>query len=802
MVRSIVCLLFACSIAHTLRAQHYTLKGEVRNSDKEEVAAAIVSLLKTNDSSVVQTVYSDDRGKFVFNDIPSGRYLLNTTSVTYKNYLEPVELTTNKDISITLQKQANALKEVTVSSRKPYIEADLGKTIVNVDESVLNKGTNALEVLKKTPGVMVDAKNNISLQGKSGVLVLIDGRETYLSGEQLADYLKTLSSDDIAQLELITQPSAKYDAAGTAGIINIKTKKNRNNGFFGVATVNYNQGFYPYATETVLLNYKKSKLNLSANINHLDGTGWRSTNSNRVFESDATPTYIMNEVAEAKEIYSNEQLKIGADYTASDKVTFGGALTGIYHPNHEVVSSTTDVQDVANNTLTQTIASTPDHFVRENVFANGYINCDFNKQTNMMIDMNYLDYNRDFYQSSDNKDYDEQGNQIDELYLKGHLPSSVKVYDIKDDFTTVVAHDTKLEAGFKSSFVTNNDDAQYTLLQNNVWVPDTTRSNHFIYNENINALYVSARKSLDKKWEVQAGLRAEQTNVNTLQTIGNQHNNSSSISLFPTAFVGYKLNGKNQFEISFGRRINRPAYQSLNPFIDFVDQYDYTTGNPSLKPEFSDYAEIKHVNGIGLITTLNVTHTTNSISNVLHTDTATQTTITTEDNEASANYIGMNMSYNKLLFKWWQLSAYGGAYYESFTDSQMNNGASVSGTASYLSVDSQFMFDKGWVVEGQYSITGNNRNSAMSSDLSYQNMSFGVSKKVLHDTGTINVRVNDPLNIHEYSEQFVGDNINAIYNYKWHTRECLLSFTYNFGKRFDQKQHTNDVSDETKRINM
>ncbi len=803
MLRIVVCLAITVGAGHTVCAQNYTLKGSVKNAEDRGVPVATISVLKAADSSWVQSDYTDDSGNFKIADLPANSYILNVAALNYKTQLQQVVLTENKTVSVTLQKEINLLKEVTVSSKKPFIETGLGKTIVNVDASILSAGTNVLELLKKSPGVTVDGQNNISLQGNKGVLILIDGRETYLSGDGLADYLKTLSSDEVAQLELITQPSAKYDAAGVAGIINIKTKKEKSNGFNGSATATYGQGVYPHDNQNILLNYKKKKLNLMANINHYDGVGWQWTSDARTLKDAATQTSldVIQENSYSKEIFANYQLKLGADYTLNDKITLGGALTGTYHPNHENTNSYTVINDPAGNTTINSIAFTPQHFVRQNFLANAYLKYDIDKQTNMTVDVNCMAYYKTLQQFLDNKDYDVQNQQIDDLYLQGNMPASINIYNIKDDLSTVLANDVKLETGFKSSLAKINDKADYSLFQNNVWVPDPTRSNHFLYSENINALYTNARKSMGKKWEVQAGVRAEQTNIDGTQLAGNVHISQSRLALFPTAFVSYKLNDKHQFEVNFGRRIERPNYQSLNPFIDFADKYEYRTGNPELQPQYSYYAELKHNYKNELITTVKVRHTTDGITGVIKTDTATLATISTEENTSSSASVGLLISYNKLLFKWWQLSASGELFYGWYNDSNASRPISVGGTASYMSFNSQFTLGKGWTAEGQYIFAGTSIESATAVSLPSQWMDFGVAKKVLHDTATIKLTVSDPFNVNGYGERFATDSVNALNHYKWHTRECGITFTYNFGKKYEARIHSTDAED-TKRINM
>ncbi|HYC30260.1 MAG TPA: outer membrane beta-barrel protein, partial [Chitinophagaceae bacterium] len=588
-------LLTAISYASSAQTTN-RIKGMVNDGDKA-VEAATISLLKSKDSSLVKMLVTDKAGKFEFDNPRSGNYLVMVSAVGYKKTYSPAfevnEANPSMELkTISLSVLNKDLKAVTVSATRPMVEQKIDRTVLNVEAAVTNIGANALEVLEKAPGVQVDKDGNISLKGKQGVIIMMDGRPTYLSGPELANMLKGMQATHIDQIEIMTNPPAKYDAAGNSGIINIKTKKNKVKGFNGSLSAGVAQGAYFKTNESVNMNYRNGKVNIFGTYSFGRNNNYQQLDIFRRYKnSDKTTKAIFEQVAFMKRRNMNNNLKLGMDYFLNKKTTFGIVLSGFYNPSSNVNSNTSFLKS-ANSEVDSIVQATS---YAQETWKNASVNLNMRHQFDSTGRELSIDVDRIMYKSSNNQDFTNTTytpnwvKRYDELLL-GDLPANIDISSARVDYTHPLKKEARIEMGVKTSFVTNDSKANYFEWTNG-WTPDYTKINYFEYKENVNAAYVSVNKQLNKQWGVQAGLRYENTNYKGHQ-YGNPTRPDSSFensynSLFPTMYISYGANKSNQFGLSFGRRIDRPAYQDLNPFLFFIDKYTYGSGNPYVKPQYS-----------------------------------------------------------------------------------------------------------------------------------------------------------------------------------------------------------------------
>ncbi|MBS1584107.1 MAG: TonB-dependent receptor [Bacteroidetes bacterium] len=792
-------LLFAVLLnAH---AQNAVLKGKVTDKNNVPIASATVSLLKASDSSWVHTEISGDDGGFTMQNIVTGSYLLDISAAGFEQAKQVVTIKAgDNDIAVTVAAKSKTLNEVTVTGKKSFIESSLGKTIVNVEGSGIATGSNVLDLLRKLPGVTVDGNNNISMAGKQGVLLLINGKETFLSTDQLADYLKGMSADEVARMELITQPSAKYDASGNAGIIDIKLKKMRKAGLNGSTDAEYGQGVYPIGYAALRLNYHKNKLNLFADGTWLDAIGWVKITRNRSFydPQGGAVTGYDNSVQESKEYFSNDKMQLGADYDLSSKTTIGISATGIYHPNHESTYTAADIADYNAGSLIKNGALTRDTFLRTNEIANAYLKHEFSKEHTLDVNLDFVNYNQQTKEHTSNANEAILGIAPAGLDLDGYMPYNMNAYSVKADYAGTLGK-TKLETGLKSSLVAIENKQDYQIPDNGTWIRDTSRSNDFAYHENVNAAYVNGSRELGKKWQVQLGLRAEQVNLEGLQLVGNKSFSNNYISFFPTAYVAYKVNDNNQLELNYGRRIDRPNYKRLNPFITFINQFSYSVGNPELRPEFSNNVELKHSYKNQLITSLSGSYATDMMGTVVVPDANTKGTHRTDVNMGTRKTVNASINYNKEFYKWFLLSVSGDGYYAVYAGKLLGQLLKTEGGGVFITVDTQFVLGK-WTAELYYNVNSGYRNDLVGTSKPGQDLSIFISRKLLNDTCTVKLHLRDPLRLNRTKEHAEFDNTVSDTNYQFHTRQVALSLAYAFGKNTGKSKHESEV-DELKRMN-
>ncbi|MEP6617145.1 MAG: outer membrane beta-barrel family protein, partial [Ginsengibacter sp.] len=623
------------------------ISGSIKDGGLQKIIdAATISLLRSNDSGLIKTGLTDKNGEFYFENIPGGRYIVMATSIGHRKvYSKPVDFDAANPISVgvlQLEPETKSLKEVSVISTKPFIERKIDKTIVNVDAMISNAGSTVMDVLEKAPGVSVDKDGNISLKGKQSVVIMLDGKPSYLSGQELANLLKNMPSSAVDQLEIMTNPSAKYDASGNSGIINIRTKKNKLKGFNGNLSTSYIQGFYWKNNNSINMNYRAGKFNIFGNYSYSHWNGMGDLTIHRNFRNSTTKLLetIFDQNGFMKHSSEEHNLKAGIDFYPSKKTTLGVVLSGFLNPEARIGDNTTYLKN-ANGAIDSILYATSNS---SNTSKNLGVNFNFRHVYDSLgkeltADFDYIKYDNKesqfFTNNYLNRDMTKRRESSD---LRGNLPTNVKIYAGKIDYTIPVMKNGKLETGVKSSYVTTDNDALYENRLGTAWFQDNGKTNHFVYDENINAAYLNVNKQI-KKWGLQAGLRAENTVAKGHQ-LGNSLRPDSSFkrnytNLFPTVFVSYEANKKNTFSINYGRRIDRPAYQDLNPFYYFLDEYTYRVGNTLLKPQFTNSIEFSHTYKGFLTTTLNYSKTDDVFANVLDQINSERKTFVRNDNIAT-----------------------------------------------------------------------------------------------------------------------------------------------------------------------
>lgn len=761
-------------------------------SSQNAVESASVGLLRAKDSSVVKLAVSDKNGQFEIEKVKAGRYLVSVQAVGHAKYYGQVfELTASHPEytlkNIELVAAAKMLAGVTVTSQKPLIEQKIDRTVVNVEASVSNTGTNAMEVLEKSPGISVDKDGNISLKGKQGVQVFVDGRPTYLSGQDLANMLRNMQSSQLDQVEIMTNPPAKYDASGNSGIINIKTKKNKQVGYNGSVTAGYGQGVFPKTNESVNMNYRTGKVNLFGNASYGYRERFQTLNIQRKF-IDAVSKDVKSNFEQQNDLRNNDESfngKIGLDYFASKKTTLGIVVNGSKSTNDFTSRGRINISDPNYVLQSQTRAASDNNQDWKNFSTNLNMRQLLDTTgSEITADLDYITYNSVNTQNVTNLYFTAAGapstvNRPDTLI--GRLPQDISIYSIKVDYLKPLKKGARFEAGIKSSFVKTDNDALYDSVINGALVHDVNRSNHFVYDENVNAAYVNYSRPLSKKLSGQFGLRLEHTHSKGNQITTNVVFNRDYVQLFPTAYLQYQPNPKNTYVLNYGRRIRRPDYESLNPFVEFLDRYTFQQGNPYLQPQFSHNIELTHTYNNFLTTTLNYTNTTDIIQQVLEQNPAKNESYIKQTNIASQRQYGISVNMFVPVTKWWTNNIYLNVFNNRFSGIINNDPVTISATSGMFNVMEQFKFNKGWGAE----LSGFGRTEGVDGIFRikpFATMNLGISKQMMKNKGSLRVSVRDLL----WSQRIKGEtkysNIDAQFQQFGESRVVNVSFTYRFSK--------------------
>ena len=787
------------------------LHGVIKTADGKPAEAATLQLYNTADKKLAKLAITNVKGEFDLNAVNPGDYSLNLTAVGFEPQTIAVKIEAGKpELELSFLPLAIAtkkLEDVTVTAKKPMVENKIDRTVVNVDAMISNAGSNSLEVLEKSPGVSIDKDGIISLKGKQSVLVLIDGKPSYLSGLDLANYLRNLPSNQLDQVEIMTQPPAKYDASGNGGVINIKTKKSKANGFNGSVSLSYVQGRYPKSPNSLNFNWRKNKINLFANYGFAYWEGFNTISIYRRF-SDASGNVLsaFDQHSYSRSFSRNHTAKLGLDFFASKKTTFGVVFNGGFNPRHNYSNGQTDIVNSVGAIDSVNVAQSSNH----DTWKNGGINLNFrqllnNKGSEITADADYIGYGTKSIQNSNNfMSYPNGTPTQPSFLLQANMPSSIDIFSLKTDYIRPLKKDAVFEAGLKSSLVKTDNNALFTTFNHTVgkWEDDRGRSNHFLYDENINAAYVNYKRQF-KKWGIQTGLRLENTQGQGKQLTTGETFTRKYTQLFPTLYISNKLNEKNTMVLNYGRRINRPNYQDMNPFQYFLDQFTYRQGNPYLLPQFSHNVELSHNYKGALNTTLNYTFTKDIINDILKQNDATKVTFQTKENIGRSTNIGLAVSYNAPITKWYTISFYANTNYSHFEGTVNNLPLDVSLVSWLSSLNNQFRFGKGWGAElsGFYRSKTQEGGLIVSNPMGVFNMAF--SKQILKNKGSLKLAISDPLWLQRFSGYTRFGNINADIKSEWDNRRVGLTFTYRFGKQMQQttpRRRVGSASEEQQRV--
>ncbi len=803
----------------TTQAQN-SISGKITNTEGIAVPSATI-LLQTQQLKIIRSTISNSNGEFSFENIPDGKYELMISSVNYKTQKVIDVVPGEKSRTILLQTIDKALQSITVTSTRPFIEQKIDKLVVNVDASPSNAGATAMEVLEKSPGVTVDNDGNISLKGKQGVIVTMDGKQTYLSGADLANILKNLPASAIDQIEIMTNPSSKYDAAGNSGVINIKTKKTKIIGSNGSVSVGNTIGLFENNNKTEVMykptvtlnyNYKKDKFNFFGNAvyNYREGRSYLDVISN-YYRNNLKIDSInhFNTLFRAKN--NNYTLKLGLDYEHNKNNIFGIVVNGFLFEGRPRPLTQTVFTKLNGDVFSRLSSSTINKISWNNISTNFNYKHLFDSTGEITLDLDYSRYDNVSDQLLSTGFFDANYNPTaDSIFLRGHLPSLINIFALKSDFSKSTRSGWKFETGIKSSYVSSDNVVIYERNAGFGWMPDS-RNNHFVYKENINAAYVNMNKKFSK-WSLQTGLRLENTITKGVQISDNTTVKRNYLSLFPSLFVSRPVNEKNTLTISASRRLQRPNYQDLNPFTFFLDSLSYKQGNPYLTPQFSYNFEITHTYNNKINTTFNYTKTEDVISQIINRKRGANDEIIgflTTDNIASYSNIGLAVSSPVKYTKWWNGSIYINGYRNHYKGTYIDNESGIaevvpldlSFTSFTLNISNNFTITK--TISGE--ISGWYRYKTidqLSLAEPMAQINFGLAKnKLFKGKGTLRLSARDPFNWQRYKATTRYGTVDINMNNRWDNRQYGINFTYRFGKtQIQQRKRSSGSEEEQQRV--
>lgn len=783
--KSILLLIILLLITLTPLHAQFSIHGKVLAENGKALEKASISLLQLPDSTLFMQTSSNESGQYDFTANTHGNFILRISSVGYETYYSKAYSTKHGDkLTITpaiLNPQAIALNAVHIFGKPPVVQQFVDKMVVHVEESALAEGNNVLELLEKTPGIVSDGKGNFSIQGRTGANIKINGRDVYVSGAQLASMLRGLQARDIAKLELVSTPSSKEDASGSAGIINIITKKNKHAGWGGDVFLRGSHTRKAQASAGAGLHYKTERLNVFTNLSTGHEEGKESSDLVRTWSNP-------DGSLQRKQIQHEERrLNPGRYHSILTGLTFDIDSSSTLEASFSWIKgnyiSYSDIQLDFSDASQQVTQSA----LTNNRFDEGYNNLTFNVNYNKKYEQenHYLKVNLDFAPHSNAYDNDfytryQQANTLKEPSARHNLQDlSNTTYSARVDYSQPIGRHSLYELGWKGTHFFIDNQLRNDTLQQGAWVRDNNSSYDFQYTQHVEAAYATFGSKINS-FEYKLGLRAEYTYTKANQQSIQQADKNNYLHLFPTLFTSYAINEKHNLRAAYSSRIARPSDHDVNVFRVYEDPFSYYEGNPDLKPEISNILELGHGFKNKLFTTLGLSHSKDVITWITGIGENPSQTYSRPENLGKHLNYSASMMYNNRFASFWDGSHYINAFHNSFKGTVGAIDLDRKGSSWTANSRHTFNFQKGWRIEalGYY-------NSPLTDGIRQVEKTYGldlaVEKKLLSERAMIKLAANGLVRngTPQYSSSFANLQID---NKRFpDNRKVLLSLQYRFG---------------------
>jgi hypothetical protein len=765
-----------------------TINGFVKDSVYQPVDVATVSLFRLPDSSFVKAEFTNADGSFAFVEIPSGEYFLHVSFLGFKDYRTPAFTVVDGEATspipeIILQGEGQTLKEIKVVAQKPFIERKSDRLIVNVENSILAAGASGMEVLERAPGIIVTAGEAISIRGRQGVIFMIDGKVTPMSGQELTNYLKAMPAGSIERIEIITNPSAKYDAAGNAGIIDIRLKKEANMGTNGTFNMSYSQGVYPKSGLGLSLNRRSKDLNLFGGYNYSYREGFNELHLYRAFFEDGQRTGAYDQDNYMVIPYHFHSLRFGADYSISPSTIVGVLVNGSINTFEKEGQNKSLVENELQEVVSAFTTDSKSDEQWPSYAVNGNIKHVFPKgKQELTADFDFAEYRNESDQAFITRYYDLNGEEYLPFYLlTGDLTGNLNIRSFKTDYAAPIQDKAKLEAGLKTSHVEADNNLEfYDESEIDHPVFDSTISNHFIYDERINAAYLNFHYNWPKL-SLQSGLRVEQTIADGIQLINGESFKRNYTNVFPSVFLQYTFSDQYAMGVNMSRRLDRPSYQQLNPFKYYLDPSTYREGNPYLNPQFTWSFEWNHTLYQKYTATLAFARTTQNITQVIApVEGEDRVTVQTDKNLDEVEYLSLSAGIPVSIGKGWSsqnsISCYLSRYYGEYADTELNNGNVVLDVRT----NNTFILGNDWSAELNFSYHTREIYAFMDLEPMWA-LGAGIQKQLFNNRSTLKFTVTDIFWTNLPAAFIQYTNYEENFDVYRDTRLATVSYVHRFG---------------------
>ena len=803
--KPVILVLLGILVTHNSYSQtkiHSLLNGRVTASNEDPIESVTILLYKS-DSTLYRTAISDKNGEFSVPNVDYGHYSLSVNHVNFNPFTMDIQFdssTTNISVILDSFDSKQTIEVVIVTAKKQSSEKKLTKLIVNVAESIIASNDNLLDILQKAPSVMITPDNKVAIGGKPGALILIDGRETHLSSGELINMLQNQPSSNIDRLEIIANPPAKYEAAGSAGIINIITKKEKTLGFNSNITSGFSYGETPKYNAGFSGNYRFKRILIFGSYDYSNNKNLYRPDQIRTFNKNTDNQTVFNQKGEILSHSRNNYYKIGADFTIDSNNTIGIILNGYDNRSKGNGINTTNIG--------RNIANVDSSIIAESYTENSSVNNSYNinytsilsKNINLSANLDYSKYSGDINSLIDNVFINSSRLPY---RISNQLPVNINIKSAKLDLTIPINKYLNVETGLKLSSTSTDNDFIFKSdveSQSNELIVDSARTNHFIYDERINAYYFNGKGTF-KKLEYELGLRAEHTISKANSLTSNLVVDRNYLNFFPSISIGYSFLKNGITELSYSKRIDRPLYSDLNPFVIFYNEYSFEQGNPYLKPSISNSLQLSQSVNNKLFLSFSYTRTVDIPSVIYRKAIDSESTIVTTENISSLNNYSFSMSYPIISSKIFNSRLNANIYYNRFAtvEPAINPNDKLTFTANS---STQINISRGF--NGELNMVYMSP-AAYGIIITEPIFSFNIGlRKSIGDNLNIGLSATDIFNTVRTAGRILNQDVNIYIHQKPETRQIKLSLAYKLGRKtvkISEPKGTG-VEDEKRRVKI
>jgi hypothetical protein len=774
---------------------HAQVTGKVTDSVNAPMPYAAIGLLRAKDSSVIRGVLSNDSGVYKFNNVKTGKYLIRITSTGYATqFSAPFTADSTSPVTLPnmqLKVSGRTLDGVKVVVDKPFMQRQADKIVFNVENSVITTGKNVLEMLNDLPGVSSDDNGNISVMHKSGVLVLVDGRPLHMD---VTNFLKSIDASQVEKIEVISNPSAKYEASGKA-VINIILKRDKNLGLNGQLNTIYKQSYYPGGNEVFNLDYRTKKWNFFASGNFNLFHNETTNNTTKTFAGP--PAEVFDEADPAN--YQGHTLfgNAGVDFTPDKKQTLSFSFGGFGMDDN---ITTADFTKIFGSSPTNYDSAVSSPIVRNLNLIEEFNNLSYKLKldTNgqeISVNATYGIYSKTDYQQNPFYYYDQWGDYLHPmLNAYSEQPAISKTFNGQADYSQPIGKKIKIDAGVFASHMHQDNNAEFYDGVLGSGIPDTTKSNHFIFTEQVLAGYVTYTQNINKHFDFQVGVRAENTMDNGTQLVHDTSFTRNYTNLFPSGTFNWNINDNYSLSLSYSRRIDRPDFGDMNPFVHVIDPYNYTMGNILLLPMLSDNYEFDgSILGGFISLSLIRVNVNNYLTNAYVQNNLTHITYNMPINLGySYGNIG-NATITIPAGSWLRSENTFTVFNAHSTGTFQGQNYGYQNTAFSFNTLNIFTFKNGWSAEASFNYTGKNL-EGLTLTQPISDFNAGISKRLFHDQLTIKVSGSDIFMGQVETTTSLTPGVNIVNTYYGDNRKFRLSVMWKFGKSQYHRQQNQQAN--------